>query len=143
MQKQEENSRIQKEEPSKKEGDRIGFFSNRTNSMTSVDKSLEPKLEMQLSRTVKTNALKTEPTQKDQFYKLKGNLSSTKEQFAKKESLVRDDYIDSQSTFATFSKQNYGVEHSIEENSNSDSDFADKKPSGKGEFIPSGKSKNY
>ena len=65
-----------------------------------VDKSLEPKLEKYLARKVKTNALKTKPIKKEQHCKLKSNPASTKEQFAKKESHVRNFSVDSESTVA-------------------------------------------
>ena len=47
-----------------------------------VDKSLEPKLEFLLAKKVKTNALKTKPTKKEQHYKFKSDPSSTRGQFA-------------------------------------------------------------
>ena len=49
-----------------------------------VDKSLEPKLEVLLAKKVKTYALKTKPSKKDQHYKFKSTTSSTREQVAKR-----------------------------------------------------------
>ena len=103
-----------------------------------MHKSLEPTLDMLLARKVKTNALKTKPIKKHQHYKLKSNPSNTKEQFAKKEPEIRDHSVDSESTLEKFDKQNFGVELSIDASSG----FDDNKPSGKGEFRPSGKD-NY
>ena len=49
-----------------------------------VDKSLEPKLEVLLAKKVRTSALKTKPSKKDQHHKFKTLSSNTREQFAKR-----------------------------------------------------------
>ena len=100
---------------------------------------MEPKLEILLAKKVKTNALKTKPTKKDQHYKFKSESSSTRRHFSKKESHARDYSVDSGSTLAKFAEQNFGVELSNYEEEMSDSDFDDRKPSGKGNMKPSGK----
>ena len=48
---------------------------------------------------------------------------------------MRDQSVDSESTLAKFAKQNFGVELSIDAVSDDDNT----KPSGKGEFVSSGK----
>ena len=70
MQKQEENSQQQKEEHQEMKMMEMGL-SAKEQIQKQVDKSLEPKLEILLAKKVKTNALKTKPTKKDQHYKLK------------------------------------------------------------------------
>ena len=97
-----------------------------------VDRSLEPKLDLLLSRKVKVNALKTKPNKREQRYKLK---IITKEQFAKKEPQMRDHSVHSGTTLAKFSKQHFGVELSNDTSSDDDNI----KPSGKGDSKPSGK----
>ena len=109
-----------------------------------MDKSLEPKLEILLAKKVKTNALKTKPTKKDQHYKFKSESSSTKGHFAKKESHPRDYSVESGSTLASFAKRQIGVElsgdYSSDEMADSDFDPNDnRKPSGKGKQKSSGK----
>ena len=82
MQKQEENSRMQKEEHQARKMTDLAVSATEQ-IQRQVDKSLEPKLEVLLAKKVKTYALKTKPSKKDQHYKLKSNPSSTREQFAK------------------------------------------------------------
>ena len=138
MLKQEENSRLQKEDHQERKMTELAVSATEQ-IQRQVDKSLEPKLEMLLARKVKTNALKAKPIKKDQHYKLKSNPSNTNEQFAKKESQVRDHSVDSESPLTKFAKQNVGVELSIDDSSDND----DIKPSGKSESVPSGKGKFY
>ena len=142
MMKQEENSRAQKEEHQDKKMNEMAMSATEQ-IQRQVDKSLEPKLEVLLAKKVRTYALKTKSNKQEQHYKLKSNSSNTREQIAKKETLSWDHSVDTECTLAKFSKQNYGVELSNEEqcknDSQPDSDEDNKKHSGKGKVTPSGK----
>jgi hypothetical protein len=105
-----------------------------------VEKILEPKLELLLTKKVKVNALKTKPYKKEQQYKLK---YTPREQRAK-EPRIRDVSVESGSTLASFAKRQIGVElsgdYSSDEMADSDFDPNDnRKPSGKGKQKSSGK----
>ena len=65
-----------------------------------VEKLLEPKLDVLLSKKVKVHALKTKPHKKEQHDKIK---HTTREQKAK-EPQIRDHSVDSESTLAKFAK---------------------------------------
>ena len=85
MQKQEENSRMQKDEHQERKMTDMAVSATEQ-IQRQVGRSLKPKLEVLLAKKVKTYALKTKPSKKAQHYKLKNNPSSTREQFARKES---------------------------------------------------------
>ena len=78
-----------------------------------VEKLLEPKLDVLLSKKVKVPALKTKPQKKEQHYKFK---HTTREQQAK-EPQIRHHSVDSESTLAKFAKRHIGVELSFDNSS--------------------------
>ena len=75
-----------------------------------VEKILEPKIDLLLSKKVKVQALKTKPQKKEQHYKFKHTM---REQLAK-EPQIGDHSVDSESTLAKFAKRPIGLNsHSI------------------------------
>ena len=121
--KTEENTQIQKESSQDRKLSELAV-SETKQIHKKVEKILEPKLDVLLSKKVKVNALKTKPNKKEQHYKLKRN---TREQIAKK---LQTKYhsVDSGSTLANFAKQHFGVELLNDVSSEDDN----RKPSGKG-----------
>ena len=105
------------------------------NRQQRVEKILEPKLDVLLSKKVKVNALKTKPHKKEQHYKFK---HTTREQKAK-EPRIREYSVDSESTLAKFAKRPIGVELSYDLSSDDYDEDDNKKPSGKGIDKSSGK----
>ena len=104
--KTEENTRLQKESTQDRKMLELAVSSTEQ-IQKQVNRSLEPLLDLLLSKKVKGNALKIKPNKKEQHYKLK---SITIEQFAKKEPQMTDHSLDSGSTLAKFAKQHFGVE---------------------------------
>jgi len=139
--KQEENTRLQKEEYHERKLGEMAMSATEQIQLQ-VDKSLEPKLEVLLAKKVRTSALKTKPSKKEQHYKFSTQSSNTREHFAKKETRRREHSDDTESILAKFAKRNVVEDPSFETEYKSgpaSNRGYDTKPSGKGHYQPSGK----
>ena len=81
--KQEENTRLQKEEYQDRKLNEMAMSATEQIQLQ-VNKSLEPKLEVLLAQKVRTSALKTKPSKKEQHYKFTTQSSNIRGHFSRK-----------------------------------------------------------